>query len=80
MSVPFLAVFEGSTREIVTLAYRYNEAMYIKPDNDSVTVIFSINFKDAGDIVLSKVFLQVGKGGAINIVSNKNFLEGICRC
>jgi len=58
LAVPFLNVAEGKTKNLVVINYRSNEAMYIKPEADSVTVIFSINFKDQGDIVLGKVFLQ----------------------
>jgi len=64
MAVPFHAVFEsvtgggGHVPSIVTMNYRGNEALYIKPEGDRVIVIFSINFKDSDDVVLSKVFLQ----------------------
>lgn len=57
-AIPFLAVAEGKQKDLVTLNYRSNEAMYIKPEADSVTVIFSINFKDQDDVVIGKVFLQ----------------------
>jgi actin related protein 2/3 complex subunit 2 len=57
-AVPFLAVAEGKTKNMVVLNYRSNEALYLKPEADSVTAIFSINFKDQDDIVLGKVFLQ----------------------
>lgn len=43
---------------IIEVGYRDVEAIYIKPENDRCTVIFSIQFKDAGDAVLSKTFLQ----------------------
>jgi actin related protein 2/3 complex subunit 2 len=43
---------------VTTLAYRDDEAIYLKPEKDSVSVVFSVNFRDAGDQVLSKIFLQ----------------------
>jgi len=64
MSVPFLSTFEsiaaGNSKnlEVVTVPYRNNEAIYIKPDTDRAIVVFSIYFQDRDDIVYSKVFLQ----------------------
>jgi len=64
-AAPFQQVFtaiENKTAgsNILAIQYRPEEAVYIKPGNsgDSVTVIFDILFRDADDIVLSKVFLQ----------------------
>jgi len=49
----------SSVPPLVALNYRMGESMYIKPEGDRLTVIFSISFKDGDDITLSKVFLKV---------------------
>jgi actin related protein 2/3 complex subunit 2 len=54
----FKAVEAGSAGGVISLDYRDEESIYIKGDADKVIVIFSINFKDPGDQVLGKVFLQ----------------------
>jgi len=62
IAAPFLRLFEsvtsGGNCPMITINYRTNEAMYLKQEQDRAQVIFSINFKDSDDIVLSKVFLQ----------------------
>jgi len=44
--------------QLIALNYRDDEAVYIKPESDRVLVIFNVAFKDASDVVLSKMFLQ----------------------
>jgi len=39
--------------------YRDQEAIYVQAQKDRVTVIFSTTFKDQGDTIYGKVFLQV---------------------
>jgi len=46
------------TSGLIEINYRDDEAFYLKPENDRVIVIFSIQFKDADDVVFAKVFLQ----------------------
>jgi len=64
MSAPFHTVCDavsgggGSLPNMITLNYRSTEALYIKPEGDRVIVIFSINFKDSQDIILSKGFIM----------------------
>ena len=63
LAAPFLNCFESvrekrGSGEIVKIAYRDNEAFYIKSEGDRVMVIYSIAFRDADDQVLAKVFLQ----------------------
>jgi len=62
ISAPFHKLFEsvtsGGNVPLLTINYRRNEAMYLKQEGDRAVVIFSINFSDSDDIVLSKVFLQ----------------------
>ncbi|EGG21722.1 actin related protein 2/3 complex [Cavenderia fasciculata] len=63
MAAPFLMVFEAMEAkkplpETITIDYRTDESFYIKPQGDNVTVIFDIHFKDADDVILSKIFLQ----------------------
>lgn len=48
----------ASQTEVMVIRYRDNETMYIQPNFDRVTVIFSTGFKDETDKVLGKVFLQ----------------------
>lgn len=57
-AAPFQKAIEKKPAEIITFAYRPEENVYIKSDPDRVTVIFDIQFRDADDIVFSKVFLQ----------------------
>lgn len=45
--------------EVMTVHYREEEAIFIKPGYDSVTVIFSTIFRDETDRIFGKVFLQV---------------------
>lgn len=56
----FQAVEAGNANpnDTIVISYRENEAFYIKPDQERVFVIFSVSFKDPGDQVLAKVFLQ----------------------
>jgi len=54
----FTAVEKGQTHPILVIDYRDGEAIYIKGDQDRVTVLYSINFKDQDDQVLAKTFLQ----------------------
>lgn len=56
----FQAVEAGNANpnDTIVINYRENEAFYIKPDQERVFVIFSISFKDPGDQILAKVFLQ----------------------
>lgn len=44
--------------KVLTINYREEESIYIKPSNDRVTVIFSTFFHDETDAIFSKVFLQ----------------------
>ncbi|CDW54907.1 actin protein 2:3 complex subunit 2 [Trichuris trichiura] len=47
---------EGSKRAVIH--YREDETMYVEAKADRVTVIFSTTFKDPGDVIIGKVFLQ----------------------
>jgi len=63
LSVPFLATFEriaggDKSTNVITIPYRTNEAIYLKPEADRAIVVFSIYYRDRDDIVYSKVFLQ----------------------
>jgi actin related protein 2/3 complex, subunit 2 len=55
------AVFnkKGAT-EVVHIRYRSqtDEAVWIKPSSDSVTIVYSIRFADKSDKILAKVFLS----------------------
>jgi len=62
-AAPFYKVFaeieaKKVSPSIIEINYRDDEAFYLKPENDRVIVIFSIQFKDADDVVFAKVFLQ----------------------
>jgi actin related protein 2/3 complex subunit 2 len=63
LAAPFKKVFRevesgNGSGQVLTIAYREDEAIYLKSEKDSVSVVFSINFRDAGDQVLAKIFLQ----------------------
>lgn len=44
--------------EIMTISYRDDEAIYVIPSEDRVTVVFSTVFKEETDRIFGKVFLQ----------------------
>jgi len=54
----FAAAEKNQSSPMLTIAYREDEAIYIKAEPERVTVIFSIMFKDADDQVFAKIFLQ----------------------
>jgi actin related protein 2/3 complex subunit 2 len=54
----FQAIEAGKQGGLIEIAYREDEAIYIKPESGQVTVIFFITFKDPSDQILAKVFLQ----------------------
>jgi len=54
----FQAVEKGQTHPMIVVDYREGEAIYIKGDQERVTIVYSINFKDQDDQVLAKTFLQ----------------------
>ncbi|KYQ99805.1 actin related protein 2/3 complex [Tieghemostelium lacteum] len=62
VSAPFLMAFSAieakKTIDIISVDYRSEETFYIKTQGDNVIVVFDIHFKDADDIILSKIFLQ----------------------
>ena len=51
------ALKEGG--QVRAIHYRENEAIYIKANDDRVTVIFSTVFKEETDRIFGRVFLQV---------------------
>ncbi|KAJ1970211.1 Arp complex subunit, partial [Dimargaris verticillata] len=63
-AAPFEKAFkewEGGLEEpgtLMTVHYREEEAIYIRANEDRVTVIFSTQFKDEMDKIFGKVFLQ----------------------
>lgn len=44
--------------DLLEVRYRDDEAFYLKPEGDRCVMIFSIHFRDADDVIFSKVFLQ----------------------
>jgi len=63
LAAPFKRVFQevekGSpSSNVISIAYRDDEAIYIKPEKERVTVVYSINFRDPGDQVFAKIFLH----------------------
>jgi len=63
LAAPFYKMFADIEAKkgggpIVELRYRDEEAFFLKPESDRLIVIFSIQFKDADDVVYAKVFLQ----------------------
>jgi len=57
-AAPFQYAIDKKPKDIIIFQYRPEEIAYIKADADRITVIFDIQFRDADDIVFSKVFLQ----------------------
>lgn len=60
---PFKKTFDqilnkSAPPDIQKVSFREGEAIYLKPEGDRCTVIFSVSFKDADDAVYAKVFLQ----------------------
>lgn len=49
----------AEAKDILTIPYREDEAIYVIPAADRVTVVFSTEFKDETDTVFGRVFLQV---------------------
>jgi actin related protein 2/3 complex subunit 2 len=64
LAAPFYKVFndieakKAPGNALIEIPYRDDEAIYIKPEADRCIIIFSIQFKDADDVVFAKVFLQ----------------------
>ncbi len=64
LAAPFYKAFadveakKPASGQLIELAYRDGEAFYLKQETDRVIVVFSIQFKDADDVVFAKVFLQ----------------------
>lgn len=54
---PQVQVPAGAT-DIITVPYREDEAIYIVPGADRVTVVFSTTFKEETDKIFGRVFLQ----------------------
>lgn len=46
--------------DVMAIRYRDDEAFYVIPSVDRVTVVFSTVFKEETDRIFGKVFLQVG--------------------
>lgn len=53
-----LYVPEESTTDVMSIHYRAEESIFVKPSYDRITVIFSTVFKDETDRVFGKIFLQ----------------------
>ncbi|KAI9138583.1 Arp2/3 complex, 34 kd subunit p34-Arc-domain-containing protein [Paraphysoderma sedebokerense] len=62
LAAPFETAFQLSSAkqssDLMVLNYREEEAIYIRAAEDRVTVIFSTTFKEVGDQIFAKVFLQ----------------------
>jgi len=77
-AAPFKKVFssivaKNAGNDIIQLDYRSQESIYIKPEADSATVIFSISFLDDADAVFAKVFLQ-------EFVDARRSMKGVPAC
>jgi len=62
LSAPFHFVFDQIDKKgpntLSEVKYRAEEAFYLKPEGTGCTAIFSVLFRDADDVLYSKVFLQ----------------------
>jgi len=67
LAAPFYKVFQDIENKkpgpLIEIRYRDDEAFFLKPESDRCIVIFSIQFKDADDVVFAKVFLQEYQDG-----------------
>lgn len=54
---------EPPKSQLMIIRYRDDEAFYVIPSVDRVTVVFSTVFQDETDRIFGKVFLQVRKRG-----------------
>lgn len=68
--------------EVMSIHYREEEAFYVKPSYDRVTVIFSTIFREETDRIFGKVFLQVCRSfhGYTPKTEDYSLIEGIRRC
>jgi len=57
-AAPFQKAIEKKPTEMIVFNYRPEETVFIKAEADRVIIVFEILFRDADDIVFSKVFLQ----------------------
>lgn len=53
------APIPSGSQGIMEIHYRDDEAIYVIPAEDRVTVVFSTTFKEETDRIIGKVFLQV---------------------
>lgn len=62
LAAPFQKAFDaqtkGATTELMQIAYRSGEALWVQAQADRVTVIFKTTFKDEVDVIFGEVFLQ----------------------
>jgi len=59
LAVPLQKGLGSTGNKIIELHYRGEEAIYIKPDNaEQSIIVFSIQFRDPGDVIFAQVFLQ----------------------
>eukprot|EP01100_Stratorugosa_tubuloviscum_P008560 TRINITY_DN356_c0_g1_i1.p1 TRINITY_DN356_c0_g1~~TRINITY_DN356_c0_g1_i1.p1 ORF type:complete len:302 (-),score=151.55 TRINITY_DN356_c0_g1_i1:134-1039(-) len=63
LAAPFRRVFSDvdagkPAPSTIVINYREDEAFYIKGDSERVFVVFSVRFRDPGDQIIAKVFLQ----------------------
>lgn len=63
LAAPFYKVFADIEAKkpagpLIEIKYRDDETLYLKPEADRVIVIFTVQFKDADDVIFAKVFLN----------------------
>eukprot|EP00178_Gracilaria_changii_P010545 TRINITY_DN3068_c0_g1_i1.p1 TRINITY_DN3068_c0_g1~~TRINITY_DN3068_c0_g1_i1.p1 ORF type:complete len:287 (+),score=64.85 TRINITY_DN3068_c0_g1_i1:25-885(+) len=58
LAAPIREMFDGKNKSNLTLNYRADEAMFLKPVSGQVNFMYSVAFRDPDDIVFAKVFLQ----------------------
>jgi len=63
LAAPFYKVFADIEAKkpagpIIEIKYRDDEPLYLKQEVDRVIVIFTVQFKDADDVIFAKVFLN----------------------
>ena len=69
---------QGQGQELMSIHYRPEEAIYIVPGMDRVTVVFSTIFKEETDRIFGKVFLQVRRFPFLLVPDG--LMESVCVC
>lgn len=71
------APIPSGSQGIMEIHYRDDEAIYVIPAEDRVTVVFSTTFKEETDRIIGKVFLQVSLADQRSMGRERDSVWGI---